>query len=188
MNEPILSPSELEALTSFGVGMFADAKNYDSMVVERGTHNSTVSNDIKRSLIEAERASRVQSPRPPTVPQYQPYQGEIIDPYTGQPMVVPEIPQVQSTYIPGPGFVPNQPIPYSPQTQPVIVPNNTPHVQLIPKVDDGQMEFDFSKKEQVITNELLEKIVKRLDKIINLFSKEKEEPIKLKSENKHSKV
>jgi hypothetical protein len=88
----------------------------------------------------------------------------------------------QLVRVPRPNYSPTPPQYIEPHPQyiepPAIIPTIAPVVQ---QVVDDQMELNFSKKDQAITNELLEKISKQLTKVIAMLeSNTTSDAIKLK--------
>lgn len=155
-----LNPEDIGLLVGLAGPLYAESKMIDSMTGTRpqDSNGAIVSgtDQLKRGLENIVQTAV----RNPTPPSFQP------PPQYIQP------PQV--TNIPLPLY--NPPVNYPPQSIDYGY----------PKVDDPQLEFDFSLTEQKKTNELLEKNNKLLQKLISLLeSKNKDEqPVKLESKVK----
>ena len=147
MNEydlPPMSPDDLQALMGVAGPLFGESRMIEQMTSDNtvsGSHIQDGSMKIKSALEQAQR--QVQAHRPPP-PQYAPPQ-----------------------YVPQEQFVQPQQVPV---VQPITNGVSTFTPQQFPS-DDGQMMFQFDKKEQSITNDLLKEISKKLTKVIDLLDK-----------------
>lgn len=158
-----LNPEDIGLLVGLAGPLYAESKMIDSMTgiqpTTGGGYSIGGADTIKRGL-----ENIVQKAKSSPPPSYQP------PPQYFEP---PQIPthhyyEPSTTSIPGiDDRIPGQ------------------GGSIFPKENNDQLEFDFSLTEQKKTNELLEKNNRLLKKIISLLeSKNKDEPIKLKTELK----
>lgn len=165
---PPMNPDDFAALAAFAGPMFQAARQIESFTSENplaGVHKEFGSMSIKRGLEAAQQLTRDSVNRhnaqfyvPPAEPQY--LQSV---PYS-QPIpthyVEPSVTPVQHVHIPQATFTP---------------------------VDNSQLELNFSKSEQAITNDLLREISKKITVLINLIDKpESEDRLPKSNPKKHN--
>lgn len=144
---PPMNPDDFAALAAFAGPMFQAARQLESFTSENtmpGVHREYGSMAIKQGLEQAKQLA--------------------------QATVLASRPQVQ--YVPpaDPQFL--QSVPY---VQPIPTNYAEPTVTAAPSFvipsNDNQLELNFSKSEQAITNDLLREISKKISVLINLIDK-----------------
>jgi flagellar basal body-associated protein FliL len=163
MSEPYnaLNPEDIGLLVGLAGPLYAESKMIDSMTgiqpTTGGGYGIGGADTIKRGLENIVQTAV----RTPTPPSFQP------PPQYIHPPEVHQIPLPITNYYES---TPTTAIDYGYGPS---------------KQDDSQLEFNFNLTEQKKTNELLEKNNKLLQKLISLLeSKDKDEPVKLKTELK----
>lgn len=150
---------ELESLAQ----IFGESNRMDSMWSGGGPVGSSNSSVIRG---EIEKFAKMGQHSTPSIP-YPQAQQELppqIEPGIQNPLTPEELKLLEG-------------IPINPQ--PVPIPNYQPP----PQSNEGQLEFNFDRKEQEITNDILKDISKKLSRVIDLLSS-KENVTKLKTEEK----
>jgi len=150
---PPMNPDDFAALAAFAGPMFQAARQLESFTSENpmtGVHKEYGSMAIKRGLEQAQELTRASVLR-----------------HNAQFYVPPADPQYLQT-------VPyEQPIPTHYVEPTVTAPPHVhiPQATFVPEPNGAQLELNFSKSEQAITNDLLKEISKKITVLINLIDK-----------------
>lgn len=150
---PPMNPDDFAALAAFAGPMFQAARQLEQFTSENpipGVHKEYGSMSIKRGLEAAQQLTRDSVNRhnaqfyvPPADPQFL--------------QSVPYVDPVPTHYVEPPTI----------PVQHVHIPQST----FVPETNGSQLELNFSKSEQAITNDLLREISKKISVLINLIDK-----------------
>jgi hypothetical protein len=153
---PPMNPDDLAALAAFAGPMFQQSRQIEAFCSESpipGGNREFGSISIKRGLEQAHQLTRDSVIR--QMPQY--------------------VPPADPQFLQSVSYVEPVPTHYVEPTVTPIQHVHVPQVNFAPPTNGAQLELNFSKSEQAITNDLLREISKKITVLINLIDKPESE-------------